>query len=339
MVEPAADPVPLVEVWRGEHVECRHRGHAVVVDARGEMRAAWGDPAAIVYPRSSIKMLQALPLVESGAAAGIGDDLLALACASHRGAAMHVTRVAGWLERLGLGEADLRCGTQVPGDRTERGRLREGFEPPSQLHNVCSGKHAGFLALAARLGGGPEYVDPDHPVQRTVRAAFEEMCGETSRCAGIDGCSAPTFAVSLAALGGAMARMADPSGLGASRAAAARRLVDAMRAHPLLVAGPGRACSELMAASEGRAAVKFGAEGVYVAILPDQGLGIALKIEDGAARASECAVAAILARLGAVDPAAPAVARRLAPIQRNRCGTPVGRIAPDPAFWAGGAAL
>jgi L-asparaginase II len=334
-----ADPVPLVEIWRGERVECRHRGHAVVMDARGAVRASWGDPAAIIYPRSSIKMLQALPLVESGAAADLGDDLLALACASHRGAAMHVSRVGRWLADLGLGEADLRCGSQVPGDRAERGRLREGFEPPSQLHNVCSGKHTGFLALEARLGGGPEYVEPDHPVQRAVRAAVEEMCGEQSLCFGIDGCSAPTFAVSLNGIALAMARMADPSGLGRARGAAARRLVDAMRAHPLLVAGEGRACSELMAASASRAAVKFGAEGVYVAILPDAGLGVALKIEDGAARASECAIAAILSRLGLLDPEDPAVARRLTPIQRSRCGQPVGHIAPDPAFWAGGVSL
>jgi L-asparaginase II len=334
-----ADAAPLVEVWRGDRVESRHRGHVVIADAQGRIRAAWGDPSAIIYPRSSIKMLQALPLVESGAAAGLDDERLALACASHRGAAMHVTRVTDWLADLGLSKSDLRCGPQVPEDRVERGRLREGFAPPTQIHNNCSGKHAGFLTLAARLRGGPEYVEPDHPVQRAVRAAFEEICGEESPGFGIDGCSAPNFAASITGVATAMARMADPAGLGAARGGAARRLVDAMRAHPLLVAGEGRACSELMLAAGGRAAVKTGAEAVFTAILPEMGLGIALKIEDGAARASECAIAAILARLGVLDPADPAVARRLSPIQRNRCGTAVGRIAPDPAFWAGGAAL
>jgi L-asparaginase II len=339
MVEAVADPVPLVEVWRGDRVESRHRGHAVVADARGRIRAAWGDPAAIIYPRSAIKMLQALPLLESGAAARLADERLALACASHRGADMHVSRVTRWLADLGLTEADLRCGPQVPEDRVERGRLREGFEAPTQIHNNCSGKHAGFLMLAGRLGGGPEYVEPSHPVQRAVRAAFEEMCGEASPGFGIDGCSAPNFAASITGVATAMARMADPDGLAASRGAAARRLVDAMRAHPLLVAGEGRACSELMLASGGRAAVKTGAEAVFTAILPETGLGVALKIEDGATRASECAIAAILARLGAVDPADPAVTRRLFRDLTSRRGATVGRIAPDPAFWADGAAL
>jgi len=328
----------MVEVWRGDVPESRHRGHAVVCDAKGEIRAAWGDPAAVILPRSSCKMLQALPLVESGAADGLSAERLALACASHQGAAMHVGRVADWLADFGLGEQDLRCGPQVPDDAAERHRLRTAGEAPCQLHNNCSGKHAGFLTLNRHLGGGAEYVEIDHPVQRAVRAAFEEMCGEASPGWGIDGCSAPNFATSLHGLARAMARMADPNGLGPVREAAAGRLVAAMIAHPLLVAGEGRACSELMAAMDG-VAVKTGAEAVFVAILPRQGLGVALKIEDGATRASESAIAALLVRLGAIAADHPAAVRRLRPPILSRRGFPAGSIRPDPAFWAGGAPL
>jgi L-asparaginase II len=284
-------------------------------------------------------MLQALPLVESGAGAGLTSEQLALASASHIGAAMHVAPVRRWLEALGLGDADLRCGTQVPDDRAERSRLREAFEPPARVHNTCSGKHAGFLTLGRALGGGPEYVDPDHPVQRAVRAAFEEMCGLESPGFGIDGCSAPTYATTLHGLARAMARMADPRGLGRAREAAAGRLVAAMRAHPLLVAGEGQACAELMAATGGRVAIKYGAEAVYVAILPEQGLGVALKIEDGARRANECAIAALLVRLGALEAGDLAVARRLTPPVSSRRGEIVGSVRPAEAFWAEGAAL
>jgi L-asparaginase II len=331
--------VPMVEVWRGDVAESHHRGHAVICDASGAIRAAWGDPGAVILPRSSCKMLQALPLVESGAAEGLSTEQLALACASHQGAAMHVTRVARWLADLGLGEPDLRCGPQVPDDAPERHRLRAAGEAPSQLHNNCSGKHAGFLTLNRRLGAGAEYVEVDHPVQRAVRESFEEMCGTPSLGWGIDGCSAPNFATTVHGLALAMARMADPRGLGPAREAAARRLVAAMVAHPLLVAGEGRACSELMAAMEGGVAVKTGAEAVFTAILPDRGLGVALKIEDGATRASECAITALLVRLGAIAAEHPAAARRLDALVLSRRRAIAGAVRPDPEFWAGGAAL
>jgi L-asparaginase II len=332
-----AGAVPMAEVWRGDAVESTHRGHAVIADASGAMIAAWGDAGATIFPRSSCKMLQALPLMESGAGAGLSTERLALACASHQGASMHVGRVRDWLADLGFCEDDLRCGSQIPDDRVERARLREGFEAPGQVHNNCSGKHAGFLTLNRRLGGDADYVAVDHPVQRAVRTAFEEMTGEDSPAWGVDGCSAPNFACSVAGLATAMARMGAPAGLGRARGDAANALVSAMLAHPLLVAGEGRACSELMAAAGGRTAVKTGAEAVFVAILPERGLGLALKIEDGATRGSEAAVAALLARLGAVDAADPRVARRMAPPLLNRRGFAVGRIAPAPGLWEDGA--
>jgi L-asparaginase II len=329
----------MVEVSRGGLAESFHRGHAVVCDAAGGVRAAWGDPDAVIFPRSSCKMLQALPLLESGAAAGLSTERLALACASHEGAAMHVDGGAEWLGEMGMGAGDRRGGPQVPDDRAARGRLREAFEAPGRMHNNCSGKHTGFLALGRHLGAGPEYVEIDHPVQQAVRAAFEEMTGAPSPGWGIDGCSAPNFATTVHGLARARARMADPRGLGPVREAAARRLVGAMAAHPLLVAGEGRACSELMAAMGGRVALKTGAEAVYVAIVPEQGLGVALKIEDGATRASECAIVSILARLGAIDARDPAAARRLTPPVRSRLGAVAGAIGPAPAFGEDGRSI
>lgn len=325
----------MVEVWRGPLAESVHRGHAVVCDAAGRIVDAWGDPETVILPRSSVKMLQALPLVESGAAdaAGLRPEHLALACASHQGAAMHTTRVLRWLEGLGLSEHDLRCGAHPPQDDDTRHALICAGHAPGQAHNNCSGKHSGFLTLTRHLGAGPDYIEPDHPVQRAVRAAFEEMTGAPSPGFGIDGCSAPNFACTLSGLARAMARMAAArEDTGDARSRAAARLVAAMRAHPELVAGEGRACTELMRAMGGRVAVKTGAEAVFTAILPEQGLGIALKIEDGATRASECAIAAILVRLGVLDAGHPAARRRLNPELRSWRGLHAGEIRPASAL-------
>ena len=182
--------VPMVEVWRGGILESTHMGHAVICDDRGEVIEAWGNPRAVIFPRSSCKMIQALPLVESGAAddAGLTDRQLALACASHNGAALHTHMVEDWLRNLDMGEADLRCGSHEPYDREERDRLIRSDEAPCQLHNNCSGKHAGFLTMNRHLRGHSEYVEADHPVQQAVRAAFEEVTGEASPGFGIDGC-------------------------------------------------------------------------------------------------------------------------------------------------------
>jgi L-asparaginase II len=336
-----AGTVPFVELWRGSLPESVHRGRAVIADAAGGIVAAWGDAAAPVYPRSAMKMLQALPLIESGAAAAadLGEEELALACASHSGGWAHVERVGRWLAAIGRGEADLRCGPQPPQDHAEAARLREGGQAPCQLHNNCSGKHAGFLSVARQLGAGPEYLEIDHPVQRSVRGALEEMAGEEAAGWGIDGCSAPNFAVSLAGLARAMARMGAPAGLGMVRTGAARRLVEAMMRHPLLVAGEGRACTELMRAADGLAAIKTGAEGVYTAIVPGRGIGIALKIEDGATRAAETAITALLVRTGCLPAAHPDVSARLCAPEVNRRGLTVGALRAAPALWEDGRPL
>lgn len=315
------DAAKLVELHRNGILESVHRGHVVVCDAGGVI-AQWGNPGQVIFPRSAYKMLQALPLVESGAAdaAKLGENHLALSCASHQGAHMHTDLARSWLAGLGLGETDLRCGPQVPNDFEARALLREKPESPCQFHNNCSGKHAGFLTLNKHLGGGPEYIELDHPVQKAVKAAFEEMVGAKSQGWGIDGCSAPNFTCEIAQLAHAMAKMAAPEGLGRVREAAAKRLVNAMMAHPYLVAGTTRACTILMQAADKKAAVKTGAEGVFVAIIPEQKIGIALKIEDGNHRASEAVMAALLVRLGVVDAADPRVAQFLNRPDINRRG-------------------
>ncbi len=312
-----AGAVPMVELWRGELLESVHCGHAVVMRASGEVLAAWGDAQALIYPRSSCKMVQALPLLESGVGRDLTPAHLALACASHQGGAAHVGRVAQWLADLGLGAGDLRCGCQDAQDIAERDRLIRAGEAAGQLHNNCSGKHAGFLMLGQHLGGGPEYIAPDHPVQQAVRQAFDEVTVTPSPGYGIDGCSAPNFATPVSGLARAMAAFAGARE-GTARGDAMIRLRAAMVAHPDLVAGETRACTDLMRAADGRAAVKTGAEAVFTAILPQAGLGIALKIVDGGMRAAEAATTALLVRYGALDPAHPVVARYIGPLRNRR---------------------
>ncbi len=336
-----SDWVNVAEVWRGAFLESTHQGCAVVCDSAGQIIAEWGNSAITVLPRSSCKMIQALPLIESGAAArfGLTAEQLALSCASHQAAEIHVARVTRWLADLGLGEPDLRCGPQVPRDPEVHAELIKCGCGPDKRHNNCSGKHSGFLTLNKHLGGGAEYVQPDHPVQQAVLAAFEEMTDVASAGHAIDHCSAPNFATSLKGLATAMAQMADPSRQGARRQAAAKTLLAAMKQHPDLVAGEGRACTELMRAMPGPTVVKTGAEGVFAAILPERGFGVALKARDGGTRAAENMMAAILVRLGVADAAHPMLAKRLTPAIRNFAGIEVGKIRPDAAFFADGAQI
>ena len=328
-----AQPHPMAELWRGGLLENSHLGHAVICDAKG-MVEAWGDPSTVIFPRSSCKMIQALPLIESGAAeaAGLTDAHLAFACASHQGAHLHVDMAAHWLASLGLAEADLRCGVHDPYDHTERDRLIKSDTSPCQLHNNCSGKHCGFLTVTRHLKAGPEYVELDHPLQIAIKSATEEVTGEATAGYGIDGCSAPNFATTVHGLARAMAAFATASDSGSVRARAMHRLTRAMASHPELVAGEGRACTDLMRAMGGRVAIKTGAEAVFVAILPDQGLGMALKITDGGTRAAEAAIAALLVRAGVLDANHPATLKRLNAVQRNWRGLETGILRATPGF-------
>ena len=321
-------PIPMVELWRGGLLESTHLGHAVLVDDTGQIVQAWGDPERIIFPRSSCKMIQALPLVESGAADAFGltTAQLALSCASHQGAALHVNAARDWLAGIGLGEPDLRCGSHEPYDKAERDRLICDHEGPCQLHNNCSGKHSGFLTVTKHLKAGPEYVEIDHPLQKAIRAATEEVTGETVAGYGIDGCSAPNFAMSVAGLARAMAEFTKAREVGSVRERAMQRLRDAMAAHPEYVAGEGRSCTELMRAMGGRVAIKTGAEAVFIAMIPEKKLGLAMKIEDGNSRASEAALVGILTQLGVLDAAHPMAQKRLPAPQTNCRGFTTGEL-------------
>ncbi|ABG29923.1 L-asparaginase [Roseobacter denitrificans] len=324
-----SQPVPMVEIWRGPFLESMHTGHAVICDAAGGIIEAWGNPDQVVLSRSSSKMIQALPLIDSGAADAMGltPQHLALACASHGGAPMHTQRVQAWLETLDLTDDALRCGAHMPYDPVTHDQMLIAGEKPCQRHNNCSGKHAGFLTLSKHLGGDSGYIDTDHPVQKAVLEAFERLTSETSPGFGIDGCSAPNFASSLHGMARAMARFA-----ASPEDSAEARLHQAMRLHPELVAGENRACTDLMRATDGKVAIKTGAEGFFNVIIPEQKIGIALKITDGTTRASECAIAAILVKLGVLAPDHPATMKYVnAPIL-NRRGVTTGHMRAAPAL-------
>jgi L-asparaginase II len=248
---------------------------------------------------------------------------LALACASHQGDKIHTDRVGTWLKTLGLGDDDFRCGAHIPYSRAADVALIKSDKSPCQIHNNCSGKHAGFLTLNQHLGGDADYVDMKNPVQRACLDAFETVTQETSPGYGIDGCSAPNHASTLHGMARAMAHFA-----AAPEGSAEARLHQAMRLHPELVAGETRACTELMRAMDGKVALKTGAEGYFTAILPERKLGIALKAACGTTRAAECAITALLVRLGALDANHPAVLKRMnAPITNCR-GIQTGMIKP-----------
>lgn len=326
-----SNPV-LVEVFRGNIVESRHRGAIAVVDGDNRMVRSIGDVDRPVFPRSAVKAIQALPLVESGAADafGFGDREIALACASHGGEEEHVELSAGMLARAGLDGGDLECGAHWPLREEALVALAAAGGRPTALHNNCSGKHAGFLCTCRHLGEDHRgYVAAGHPAQERVREAMEALTGAAHavEARAIDGCSIPTFAVPLPALAFGFARMATGTGLGRTRAAAARRILDAAMAEPFYVAGTGRFCTRAMEAAPGRIFAKTGAEGVYCAAIPELGLGIALKCDDGAGRATESMVAAVLAGLFAGDPALAAKLREMAtPTIPSRAGETVGRI-------------
>lgn len=334
MTHPHVHAEDLVAAWRGELLECVHRGHAVICDDTGQIMQAWGDPTALIYPRSSAKMLQALPLVESGAADAFGltDQLLALACASHHAAKTHVDLVSKWLSNLGMSQDDLICGPLEPQNREMRDHLIREGQAPCRIHSNCSGKHAGFLTAAQHLNASKDYVALDHPLQVAIRAAIEDLAQEDSPTVGIDGCSAPNYAVTVHGLARAMSAFASAHTRFDTRSVAAARLAQAMRSHPVMVAGETGACTDLMRAMNGKVTVKGGADGVYVAIIPEKRLGVALKIADGSLAASECAVAAILVRLGVLDSDHPlAKARRTPPIL-NGAGLVTGQICPMPTL-------
>jgi L-asparaginase II len=290
----------LVHVMRGGIIESRHRGSFAVVDPSGGSVTAVGEIAAPVFPRSAIKAFQALPMVEMAADRfGFTAQEIALACSSHSGEPEHVRVARAMLAKIGLAEDALECGPHWPQDGEAHRALAASGERPGRIHNNCSGKHAGMLALALALGAEPEgYTQPSHPVQRAIAAVLHDLCGvnpEAQPC-GTDGCSVPTWAMPLEAVALGFARLASGTDLGHGRRRAANRIIAAVRAHPFLIAGTERFCTKLMQAVP-RAFVKTGAEGVFCGAVPHTGHGIAVKCDDGSTRAAEAIMAALLAHL------------------------------------------
>jgi L-asparaginase II len=328
----------LVEVTRGNLVESRHRGSVAVVDADGAHVLTLGDVETPIFPRSAVKALQALVLMESGGADKyrLDDAQLALACASHGGEPEHVATAERTLRAAGLDVAALECGTHWPSHQASALALARSGATATALHNNCSGKHSGFLCAACTMGVEPHgYVAPEHPVQREIKAALESMTGAAipDERRGIDGCSVPTWAIPLTLLAHAFARFATGRGLGEKRAAAAQRLRAACAAKPWFVSGTGRFSSEIMGHFGQRVFVKGGAEGVYCGALPELGYGIAIKCDDGQGRAAETVMAAVIERLLALSDADRIFLERFVrPTLKNWKGTVVGKLDPAPQF-------
>lgn len=323
----------LAQVLRGDHVESQHRGSWALVDAAGDVLDGAGDVRSLYFARSSIKALQAVPLCESGAADRfeLSPPELALAISSHNAEACHTERVAGLLERLGRDVSDLRCGAHPPGDPRARAELAAKNEAPSALHNNCSGKHAGFLALSAHLGDEPAaYLEPDSPTQALVRAAIADLTGHAAAELehAIDGCSAPTYRLSLVELATGLARVANPDGLAPARRAACERLTAAAAAHPELIAGHHkRLCTDLARVSRGVLFPKIGAEAVYVIGVRGGDRGLAVKIDDGSRRALAPVVLALCERFELLEnDALEELARWREQPSRNWAGLAVGRV-------------
>jgi L-asparaginase II len=300
----------LVEVLRGEYVESRHVGAVAVLDADGGVLIEIGNIDRAVFPRSAVKVLQALPLIASGAAdhLQLSDAELALACASHGGEVLHTSSVEAMLAKAGLTSDSLECGAHWPRNEDAVRALAARGDQPSPLHNNCSGKHAGFLCLACEMAGttlnlrqyAAGYVQPEHPVMREVTAALEAATGASLAHAprGTDGCSIPAYAIPLRRLALAFARVGSGVGLAPDHARAAQRLRRAVANAPFMVAGSGRMDTRVMERLGERVFMKVGAEGMYCAALPELGLGVAIKIDDGNnARAAEVVMATVIEAL------------------------------------------
>ena len=329
-----------VEVTRGSLVESRHRGLGVVVDGEGKTLFSFGDAEAGVFPRSSCKAMQALPLIESGAADayGFGNKELAFSCASHSGEDAHVAMAASMLAKAGKSVDDMECGAHWASEQASLIHQARTIEYPTALHNNCSGKHSGFVCTCVHSGTQLKgYVDYDHPLQKEIRDVMGSLTGAVlaeDNC-GIDGCSIPTYAVPLKGLAHGFAKMLTGTGLSNERAKASRRLMDACMAEPFYVAGTGRACTKLMELAPGKIFAKTGAEGVFVAALPDQGIAMAVKCEDGTTRAAEAMIFALIARYfekgGETQEKLMAMANRT---MKNWNGLTVGEVRDTDALFA-----
>lgn len=324
----------LVHVTRGDLVESLHHGDIAVVNEAGELLYSVGDPERVSYIRSAAKPAQALPIVESGAADHyrLSDRELAVMCASHNAEAIHTETVLGILRKIGLSEAALQCGVHAPYDAEANEQLILAGRKPSPVHSNCSGKHSGMLTLAQHMGWPVEgYFRPDHPVQKAAKAAVAAMAGypEDKIVIGTDGCGVPVFGMPVRNMAVIFAQLAKPVRQPAVRQEACRRIVRAMTGEPQMVAGRNRFNTDLLRAARGKIVAKSGAEGVFCVGVVGEGIGIAVKVDDGSSRAHPVVVTSILKQLGYLDADAEReLAKYLQPEVRNHRNEVVGRIVP-----------
>ncbi|NKB64427.1 MAG: asparaginase [Gammaproteobacteria bacterium] len=296
----------LAEVLRKNIVESCHRGSALVVNTLGETVFSLGDTNRLIYPRSSLKFFQAIPLVESGAADhfGLSKKELALACASHNAEENHVATISNWLDRIGLNGDDLECGHDLPLLARAAHQLIARGETPGRIHQNCSGKHTGMLTYAKYLEEETRgYSEYGHPVQRHWMKTFSELIDidvntlDWER----DGCGMPAICMPMERLAFGFAQFANFENIKEKRANAMSRILDAVRNYPEMIAGSDRCCTAVIKETEGAVIVKTGAEAVYGGVIPKMKLGFVLKIDDGASRASEVALGGLLHVIKAIS--------------------------------------
>ena len=328
----------LVEVLRDGTVESRHFGAAVVCDFKGNVVESWGNIERLIFPRSALKPMLAIHLIESGASErySLSDEELSLACSSHQGELIHQNLVESWLSRLGLTEEHLACGPVLPEDTDSAHKLLASGQTGCRIHHNCSGKHTGFLTTALHLNLSlDDYHLLDHPLQQLSFDILSDLADVdlNQYPIGIDGCGLPAPTMPLIQLGRAMARFANPVDLSDTRAQAIYRLHEAITNEPLYVAGHGTVVTELNDVTKGAVLAKTGAEGILTAALPERGLGIAVKIADGSARARSVALLAILDYLDILsDKEKHQLESHIAPMIVNSRGLTVGEIRPA-ASW------
>ncbi|MDH5447047.1 MAG: asparaginase [Gammaproteobacteria bacterium] len=335
----------FVEVTRNKTVESRHYGVAVVCDYRGELVASWGDIDQLIFPRSALKPMLAIHLLESGASDhyALSDAELSMACSSHQGEKIHQDLVASWLTRLGLTEDHLACGAVLPEHTDSAHQILAAGQQGCRIHHNCSGKHSGFLTTALHLDLPLDgYHLLEHPLQQSSLEILSDLADSDLKQypMGIDGCGLPAPTMPLRQLAHATARFAKPVDLSDTRAQAIYRLHEAISNEPLYVAGHGTVVSELNEATKGAVLAKTGAEGILTAALPEQGLGVAVKIADGSGRASSVALLAILDRLAVLsEEVKQELQAHISPAIVNSRGLVVGEIRPATSWSLGATAI
>lgn len=325
----------ILRVTRGPLTESIHRGHIAVVRSDGTLVHHLGNAELLTFARSTAKLIQALPIITSGAADHfhLSDAEIALCCASHNGEQIHTDTALSMLQKIGRKPEDLLCGAHKPYHKPTADEMGKKGIAPTVLHNNCSGKHSAMLALAAQLGVPHEqYMEPEHPVQQLMLQAVSSMSGaaEAEIPLGIDGCGVPVFGLALSRLALAYARLGKPEGLPAEIAEASKRVIRAIRRYPEMLAGSDRFDTQLISVTKGRILGKMGAEGVFAVTVPDEGIGLALKVEDGARRALYPVVTEALFQLGLLSAEeTKALSAFHRPVLRNWKGTIIGELVPE----------